>query len=138
MEKTKLHLSAALVAAAAWLLGLYAGYLLTGILVGYVLLAEECQWLKKNCLRVLIAMLVFSAASTVLSLLPNLLELLYSFLRIFDVHIYLEFVHHIFNLLSSVLSLLKSVLFLLMAIAAAWNKDIKIPVLDKFLDKALA
>ena len=52
MEKSKLGIPVTLVAAAAWLFGLYNGYLLTAILVGYVLLAEESVWLKKTCLKV--------------------------------------------------------------------------------------
>ena len=135
MEKTKLALPVTMVAAAAWLLGLYGGYVIAGILIGYVLLKEDSQWLKKNCLRVLIGMLAFSVAFTVINLLPNLLELLYSFLRIFNVNIYLDFLHEIFNLLYSVVSLIKTVLFILMGVAAALNKDFKIPVLDPFIEK---
>lgn len=138
MEKTKLNLSVAMVAAAAWLLGLYGGYVITGILIGYVLLCEDSQVLKKACLRVLILMLTFSVAFTVINLLPNLLELLYSFLRIFKVNIYLNFIHEIFNLLYSVVSLIKTVVFILMGIAAALNKNFKVPVLDSLIDKITA
>lgn len=138
MEKTKLNLSVAMVAAAAWLLGLYGGYIITGILVGYVLLCEESQTLKKTCLRVLIAMLTFSVAFTVIDLLPSLLELLYSFLRIFKVNIYLDFVHNIFSLIYSIVSLIKTIAFVLMGVAAALNKDFKIPVLDPFIEKITA
>ena len=135
MEKTKLNLPVAFVAAAAWLLGLYGGYVITGILIGYVLLKEDSQLLKKNCLRVLILMLTFSVASTVINLLPNLLELFYSFLRIFNVNIYLDFIHQIFNLFYSVVSLIKTILFILLGVVAALNKDFKIPVLDPFIEK---
>ena len=138
MEKTKLNLPVAIVAAAAWLLGLYGGYVITGILIGYVLLKEDSQWLKKNCLRVLILMLTFSVGLTVINLLPSLLELLYSFLRIFKVSIYLNFIQEIFNLVSTVVSLVKTVLFILLGIAAALNKDFKIPVLDPFIEKITA
>lgn len=135
MEKTKLNIPVAIVAAAAWLLGLYGGYVITGILIGYVLLKEENLWLRKNCLRVLILMLTFSVASTAINLLPNLLELLYSFLRIFKVNFYLDFVHSVFNLFYSVISLIKTLLFLLLGITAAMNKDFKLPVLDPFIEK---
>lgn len=138
MEKTKLNLSVAMVAAAAWLLGLYGGYVITGILIGYVLLKEDSQWLKKNCLRVLMLMLTFSVAFTVIDLLPSMLELLYSFLRIFKVNIYLDFVHNIFNLIYSIVSLIKTILFILMGVAAAMNKHFKIPVLDSFIEKISA
>jgi len=135
MEKTKFGIPVALAAAAAWLLGLYGGYVITGILVGYVLLKEDNELLKKTCLRVLMLMLTFSVASTAINLLPNLLELCYSLLRIFKVSIYLEPVHSFFNLLSVVLSLAKTVLFVLLGIATALNKNFKIPVLDPFVEK---
>ncbi len=138
MEKTKLCIPAALVAAAAWLLGLYSGYLITGILVGYVLLVEDSQWLKKQCLRVLTLMLAYSVLTTVLGFIPDLLHLLYNFLEIFNVHFYLEFVHEFFNFLSSILSLIKTVVFLLMGITAGLNKNFKIPGLDTVIDKALS
>lgn len=137
MEKTKLHLPVALVAAAACFLGLYGGYVITGFLVGYVLLAEEDAWLKKVCARVLVLMLAFSVIFTVINLIPSLLELLYDFLRIFNVNIYLDFIHEIFNLLYNVVSLIKTVLFILMGVAALANKRISFPVIDPFLEKQL-
>lgn len=137
MEKTKLNIPVALVAAAACFLGLYGGYVITGILVGYVLLKEEDAWLKKVCARVLVLMLAFSLANTALNLLPNLLEILYSFLRIFNVNFYLDFIHSFFNVLYQILSLVKTILFVLMGIAALMNKRFSFPVIDPFLEKHL-
>lgn len=138
MEKSKLGIPVTLVAAAAWLFGLYNGYLLTAILVGYVLLAEESAWLKKACLKVLAIMLGFSVAFTALDLLPNLLSILYSFLEIFNVHIYLSFVHDVFNFFSQILSLVKTLLFIALGIASVMGKTVKLPVIDNFVDKHLA
>jgi len=137
MEKSKLGIPVTLVAAAAWLLGLYSGYLIAGILVGYVLLAEENLWLKKTCLKVLVLMLGFSVAFTALDLLPNLLNILYGFLEIFNVHLYLSFVHDVFNFFYQILSLVKTLLFLGLGIAAAMGKSFKLPLLDKFADQHL-
>lgn len=135
MEKSKLGIPVKLLAGAACLLGLYGGYIIMGILVGYVLLKEEDLWLKKFCVKILGLMLAFSLANTVLALFPDLLHMLYSFLEIFNVNIYLSVIHNIFNLLSNVLSLLRVVLLLLLAVCAFAGKDIKIPVVDPFLDK---
>ena len=46
MEKSKLGIPVTLLAAAAALLGLYGGYVAVIVLVGYVLLVEENEWLK--------------------------------------------------------------------------------------------
>lgn len=138
MEKSKLGIPVTLVAAAAWLLGLYSGYMITAILVGYVLLAEESAWLKKACLKVLVIMLGFSVAFTALDLLPNLLNILYGFLEIFDVHLYLSFVHDVFNFFYQILSLVKTLLFIALGIASVMGKSFKLPAIDNFVDKHLA
>ena len=135
MEKSKLGIPVTLLAGLTCLLGLYGGYIITGILVGYVLLKEEDLWLKKFCVKILALMLAFSLASTVLGLIPDLMHLMYSFLEIFNVHIYLSFIHNVFNFFGSILSLGKVVLFLVMAFFAVTNKSFKIPVVDPFLDK---
>ena len=134
MEKSKLGIPVKLFAAVAALIGLYGGYVASIVLVGYVLLAEENEWLKKFCLKVLALMLVFSAASTVIYLIPNLLDLLYSFLRIFRVYPDLSIIDNIFNLFGSILSLLKTVAFLALAVLGFLNKNLPVPGLDKLLD----
>ena len=138
MEKTKLGIPATVLAGAAWLLGLYSGYLITGILVGYVLRMEENAWLKKQCAKVLLTMLAFSVCFTALGLIPDLLNILYNFLEIFGVHFYLGFIHNVLNFLSEVVSLLKTLAFLGLGAAALLNKQIKLPGADKLLDKYLA
>lgn len=135
MEKSKLGIPVKLFAAAAALLGLYGGYVAMVVLVGYVLLVEENEWLKKFCLKVLTLMLVFSAASTVIYLIPNLLDLLYSFLRIFRVYPDLSVIDNIFGFFGSALSLLKTVVFLAVAVLGFMNKNLPIPGLDKLLEK---
>ena len=137
MEKSKLGIPVTLVAAAAWLFGLYNGYLLTAILVGYVLLAEESVWLKKTCLKVLVLMLGFSVVFTALDLLPNLLNILYGFLEIFNVHFYLSFVHDVFNFFDQILSLVKTLVFIALGVTAVMGKSFKLPVVDNFVDKHL-
>ena len=137
MEKSKLGIPVTLVAAAAWLFGLYNGYLLTAILVGYVLLAEASVWLKKTCLKVLVLMLGFSVVFTALDLLPNLLNILYGFLEIFNVHFYLSFVHDVFNFFDQILSLVKTLVFIALGVTAVMGKSFKLPVVDNFVDKHL-
>ena len=138
MEKTKLAIPATVLAGVAWLLGLYSGYLITGILVGYVLLMEESAWLKKQCAKVLLTMLAFSIFFTALDLIPEMLNILYRFLDIFGVKFYLSFVHNVFNFLSQVVSLLKTLIFLGLGIAALLNKTVKLPAIDNLLNKYLA
>ncbi len=137
MQKTKLGVSAAILLAAAYLLGLYSGYLLTGLLVAYVLLKEEDLDLKKGVVGVLALMLTFSAAGTLLSLIPNLFSLLTDLLEIIRVHFYFSFIHNFFDFLRSVLNLAETVCFLLLGVLALMGKPVKLPVIAPLMDKLL-
>ena len=138
MEKTKLGISVALTAVVVTLLGYYGGYVIGGIAIGYVLLQEQNEWLKKHALRVLALMLSFSVASTLLWLIPDVLNLFYSFMELFNVHIYIKVVNSCFNFLGNVLSLLKTVVFVLLAYSAFTQKEFKVPVVDKLIEKVLS
>ena len=138
MEKTKLGISVALTAVVVTLLGYYGGYVIGGIAIGYVLLQEQNEWLKKHALRVLALMLSFSVASTLLWLIPDVLNLFYSFMELFNVHIYINVVNSCFNFLGNVLSLLKTVVFVLLAYSAFTQKEFKVPVGDKLIEKVLS
>lgn len=143
MEKTKLGIPVTLMAAIVCLLSYYGGYVIAGVLVGYVLLVEENVSLKRLAVKVLAILLTFSLISTVIYLIPNILSLIQSLIYIFDEYAYSEeFYSNGFNrfidFVSSALSLLKTVLFLLMSGFALAGKELKVPVLDKFLDKHLA
>ena len=138
MEKTKLGISVALTAVVVTLLGYYGGDVIGGIAIGYVLLQEQNEWLKKHALRVLALMLSFSVASTLLWLIPDVLNLFYSFMELFNVHIYINVVNSCFNFLGNVLSLLKTVVFVLLAYSAFTQKEFKVPVVDKLIEKVVS
>ena len=135
MQKTKLGISVTLMVAALYFLGLYGGYIITGILVGYILLKEDDQGLKKEAVRVLLLMILFSLAGTALNLIPNIFSIFTSLLEIIDVHVYFTFFHRVFDVLGSVLSLLKTVAFVLLGLAAVFGKSTKLPVIDPLIEK---
>ena len=137
MEKTKMGISVALMTAICWLLGYYGGYVVTALLVGYILLKEENVALKKSALKVFAVMLLFSLLNTVIYLIPNLLNVLYSFLEIFNVHIYLSFIDRICNFISNVVGIVKLAFFLIMAVLPLTGKEFKVPLVDELLDKLL-
>lgn len=71
MQKTRLGISVGLLGAAIYFMGLFSGYLLAVLLAGYVLLFEENSWLRKNAVKAMSVMAVFSLLITVLNLVPN-------------------------------------------------------------------
>ncbi len=135
MNKTKLGISAGLMAAILWLLGLYGGYVIVGVAVGYILLAEDNSWLKKQALRTVGLMLLFSLLSTVLNLVPNILSLVYEVANLFNKYPNFSKVHQVFSVLSSVLSVVKTWLFVLLGVMILFGKNFKVPVLDSLIDK---
>ena len=137
MEKTKLGIPVNLVAAAAVLLGLYSGYMVTVALAVYVLLMEESAWLKKFVVKVVFLMLTFSVANTVVGFVPDVLQLLTNFTSVLNQFVYSESMNNIFNLLYNVLSLTKTVLFVVMGYQALSGKEIAIPAIDEFVSKQL-
>lgn len=138
MEKTKLGISVALAAAALYFLGLFGGYIITGIAVGYVLLREENLELKKESVRVLLLMFAFSLLSTALGLIPSVLSIISNLLEVIDVHYYFTFFHRVFDVLISLVSLLKTVVFLLLGLSAVFRKGVKLPVIDPIIKKYMA
>lgn len=135
MQKTKLGISVALMMALTYFLGLYGGYVITGILVGYILLKEEDSGLKKQAVRVLSLMVLFSLAGTAINLIPSFLNIISSLLEIVNVYFYFSFFHRVFDVLGSVLSLIKTVAFVALGLCAVFGKDVKLPVVDPLIDK---
>ena len=60
MEKTRIGIPAPFIAAAIYLSALFSGYLLTGLLVGYVLLCEKDRSLKIHAACAFCLLLLFS------------------------------------------------------------------------------
>ena len=142
MEKTKLGIPATLMAAIICLLSYYGGYVIAGVMVGYVLLMEENESLKKLALKVLTILLTFSVINTVLTLIPDVISTIRSLIYVFDEYAYSEeFIgaglNRFVNFLSYLLSLVKTVLFLLLGYFSLTGKEFKIPVLDDLFDKLL-
>ena len=135
MQKTKLGISVTLAMAALYFLGLYGGYVILGVFVGYILLKEEDARLKKEAVRVLLLMLLFSLVGTAVNLVPNILSIFTNLLEIIDVHVYFTFFRRVFDVLALVLSLLKTVVFVLLGLAAVFGKSTKLPVIDPIIEK---
>lgn len=79
MQKTRLGISAGLLGAAIYFVGLFSGYLVAVVLTGYVLLFEENSWLRKSAVKAVFVMALFSLLITVLNLVPNAISFINDF-----------------------------------------------------------
>lgn len=135
MEKTKLGLSVGVVGAAAFLLFQFGGYTPALLLVGYILLCESNEDLKKTALTATIISLGYSLVNYVIYLLPNSVNLLTSLLSIFNVHTELYIIDRIFNFFSSVLSFVKGLLMVFLAGLAYMGKPVQLSFLKKLFSE---
>ena len=122
--KTKLGISVGLMGAALYLGSYYGGYVVMALMVGYVLLCEENQWLKTAAVKAALIVLSFSLLNTLIDLF-----------RVFRGNLYIPFIDNVSNLFSNILSLLKKVLMIGLAALALINGGKKSDPLDKLVQK---
>ena len=133
--KTKLGISVALVAAMAYLVGFFSGNVALLLIMGYVLICESDEWLKKSVVKALVVGLLFSLASAVIGFIPNAMSLVDDLLNIFGGSFNILFISRIVTFINTVLTVLEKLLMLALAIMALDNKTIKLPLIDDIIDK---
>ena len=136
MQKSKLGISVGLLGALICFSALFGGYLATIVLAGYVLLAEENQWLKRTGVKAVILMVLFSLASALIGFIPDTFGLINDVVLIFsDDPVSLQIVSRIVELLSDILYFAEKVIFIIFGIKALGQKPLYIPVVDNFVSK---
>lgn len=137
MQKTKLGVSVAVLGAAMYFTGLFSGYVVAVVLAGYILLMEENEWLKKTAVKAVALMIAFSLLSTLLGLIPDVINFINSIFIIFDGDFSIPVVSKIVYMLGEAISLVRIVLFLLLGLKALHQGTIKVPVVDKLVNKSM-
>lgn len=133
--KTKLGISVAMVAAAAYLVGFFSGNVALLLIVGYVLLCESDEWLKKSVVKALAIGLAFSLVSAVIGFIPNAISLVDDLFSIFGGSFGIGFISRTIIFINTVLSVFEKLLMLALAILALDNKTIKLPLIDDLIEK---
>lgn len=136
MQKTRLGISAALLGAVVCFSGLFSGYLLVFLLTAYILLMEENVWLKKTAVKTVAVLMVFSLLSAVLGLIPDLISVISSIFNIFNGSFSIRILSSIISAARSILGFLETLLLLGLGFKALNQGTIKIPMIDKLVDKA--
>lgn len=136
MQKTRLGISAALLGAVVCFSGLFSGYLLVFLLTAYILLMEENVWLKKTAVKTVAVLMVFSLLNAVLGLIPDLISVTSSIFNIFNGSFSIRILSSIISAARSVLGFLETLLLLGLGFKALNQGTIKIPMIDKLVDKA--
>lgn len=135
MEKTKLGISVGIAAAAIYFVAYFGGYVPAILMAGYVLIAEENQWLKRSAVKAVATLACFSALFAVIGLLPDALSWIGSLVDLFNGSFSYSVVSKILSVITEALDIAKTVIFLMLGVKALTQATIKVPFVDNLLNK---
>ncbi len=133
--KTKLGITAGLMGACAYFMAMFGSYVALIVLVGYVLLSETNEWLRRTAVKAIVLALAIDVLCALINLLPGALDVIDSMLRIFNGSLYAAKVGEFTSFLTNVVKYAGRILFLILGINSLKQGYIRIPVLDSFLER---
>lgn len=135
MNRTKLGISVAMLAAATYFVCLFGGYVISIIMIGYILIFEDDSWLKWSAVRAGTLMIVFSVVSAIVYFVPNVFTVLSKFLDIIGTYQQFQVITNFTSLFDSIITIIEKYFFLVLGIKAIKHTTITIPVVDDLIDK---
>lgn len=133
MEKSKLGISVALFSALTFLTG-YLGLTALVLVCGYILIREENAALRKNAVSTVALYLAFAALSICVGLLDNVFDL-FNFGNWMYRFGFYSVTNNFISMLNTLIDIAEKLVFGLLALVALGGKEVKIPVISKFVEK---
>lgn len=133
--KSKLGISVGLFGAGIYLGNLVGGILVSILLLAYVLLFEENEWLKVSVIKATVITMLFAFVTMVVELVPRTIGTIDNLMRIFDGDFTMQFLSRITLFLNYGIGLLEMIVFLLLAVKALNQRTMSIPVVDGMIKK---
>lgn len=133
--KAKLGISVGLLGAIVCLVALFGGITPTVLLVGYVLLCEENEWLKKYVVKALVVLLTITTVIVAVGLIPEVLSWFVSILGLFEGGFDYSFISRIISIITNALDIIRTALLLLLGVKALNQGNVSIPVVDDIIAK---
>lgn len=137
MLKTKLGISIALVGATMYFLGAFS-LVPAAMLAGYVLIAEENEWVKRQAARMIGVVVLFGLLSIAVGWIDDVVGVLNIIVHWFSSDVNLAVPARLTYLIQYIISIAKEVLLLLMGFKALGMKNVKFSPVDKLLDKFMS
>lgn len=137
MQKTKLGITTALLSATLFLSGMM-GMTTLVLIAGYIFIAEEDLWLKKNAARALFIVIMFAGLSFTLDLIPSVMGVVTSMMASVGVFFEIPVVPSLLRDLGRILDIAKIVILLLCAYNAYTCKDPAIGFIDSVVEKHMS
>ena len=133
--KSRIGITVGLFGAGIYLGNLFGGMLVSILLLGYVLLFEENEWLKIATIKATVLLMSFAFAGMLIDMIPRTIEVFTSFVDIFEVDYNITMIRRITSFLSTVLNYLEVVLFLVLGVKAFNQGTLKIGFVDQIIQK---
>lgn len=133
--KTKLGISVAMLTAIIYCFGLFGGYVALALLIGYILLNETEDSLKKAAVKTVFICIAFDLLNAVIGLIPNGITILNNLFSMFGGSFYIRFLSYGVAFVTSILTVIEKLIFLILAFMAFSGKECRIPGLDDFIEK---
>lgn len=135
MNKSKLGISANLLAAIVYLLGLFGNTVALVIAAGYVLIREDDEWLRKSAIKALVIHVFLTALTYVIAFVPGVFEAINSFIGIFKSSFNYSTLIRIQSFLDDAITVVRYAAFLVLAFLALKGKSAAIPGVDDAVQK---
>jgi RNA polymerase subunit RPABC4/transcription elongation factor Spt4 len=132
---TKIGVSAGLVAAAAYFLGMVGGWVPVVLIAGYVLVAESNEWLRMSVIKAVGVCVFFAIISTLVGLIPNMITIINNLASIFRGSFSIAVVSRIVTAFNSIWSFLERLLLLLLGFRALQQDTISFGPIDGLIAK---
>ncbi len=138
MLKTKLGVSIALVGAAMYFLGAVS-FIPAVLLAGYVLIAEQNEWVRRQAAKMIGIVVFFGVLSIVVGWFDDLAGVINIIVHWFKKDArYISIPANLTGLCQYVISIVKEVLLIVMGFMALGMKGMRFGAVDKQLDKFMA
>lgn len=144
MNKSKLGMSLGMTAGLVFLLAILVEFVNSSswvfsipfiVLVAYILYKEEDLWLKASALKAVFVVIFFTLVPFAFSFVNDILAFLNFFLQFAD--IYITDGWGIMSFISNIIYVVEKIFLIMLALSAFKGKTIKLPVIDKMINKHL-
>ena len=132
---TKIGISAGLVAAAAYFLGIVGGWVPVVLVAGYVLVAESNEWLRTAVVKAVAVCLFFSVISTLVGLIPNTITIIGNIAAIFRKTFTIVEVTRLVTAFNSIWSFIERLLLLFLGFKALQHDTVGFGPIDGLIEK---
>ena len=135
MEKSKLGIAKELLAAGIFIGALAGGYVFAGIMVLYVLLKEDDQWLKEMAVKAIATLMVFSFFINCIDLVPDVVNWFATLTNILEASWDSYKLTSAIGLITSILDIMRTIFFLVLAGKALKHQTVNVPIVDDLIKK---